>query len=166
MKKILLGLPAFCLLMSCNSSGQTAVIKVAEKTMMHEVRATPSPLNDAHVAVNPPRFMWPDKFPHLGSVLDGVPGQVDEKPKVLYRIRISQDKNFQKDVLTGERAWAFFNPFQCLAPGKWYWQHAYVTPEGTEECCQYHFPCARHWKGLKKAQARSPVRTSFRKFLS
>lgn len=84
---------------------------------MHEVRATPSPLNDAHVAVNPPRFMWPDKFPHLGSVLDGVPGQVDEKPKVLYRIRISQDKNFQKDVLTGERAWAFFNPFQCLAPG-------------------------------------------------
>ena len=133
MKKILLGLPAFCLLMSCNSSGQTAVIKVAEKTMMHEVRATPSPLNDAHVAVNPPRFMWPDKFPHLGSVLDGVPGQVDEKPKVLYRIRISQDKNFQKDVLTGERAWAFFNPFQCLAPGKWYWQHAYVTPEGNEE---------------------------------
>ena len=28
---------------------------------------------------------------------------------------------------------AFFNPFQCLAQGKWYWQHAYVTPEGTEE---------------------------------
>ena len=66
-------------------------------------------------------------------MLDGVPGQVDEKPKVVYRIRISQDKNFQKEVLIGERAWAFFNPFQCLAQGKWYWQYAYVTPGGKEE---------------------------------
>ncbi len=133
MKKILLGLPVFYLLMACGSSDQSAVIKVSEETLMHEVRATPSPANDTYVKVNPPRFMWPDKFPHLGPVLDGVPGQVDEKPKVVYRIRISQDKNFQKEVLTGERAWAFFNPFQCLAQGKWYWQHAYVTPEGKEE---------------------------------
>ncbi len=27
----------------------------------------------------------------------------------------------------------FFNPFQCLAQGKWYWQYAYVTPGGKEE---------------------------------
>ena len=133
MKKIVLGLSALCLLMACGSSEQPAVIKVSEETLMHEVRATPSPADGTYVKVNPPRFMWPDKFPHLGPVLDGVPGQVDEKPKVVYRIRISQDKNFRKDVLTGERAWAFFNPFQCLAQGKWYWQHAYVTPEGTEE---------------------------------
>lgn len=133
MKKIVLGLSALCLLMACGSSEQPAVIKVSEETLMHEVRATPSPADGTYVKVNPPRFMWPDKFPHLGPVLDGVPGQVDEKPKVVYRIRISQDKNFRKDVLTGERAWAFFNPFQCLAQGKWYWQHAYVTPKGTEE---------------------------------
>lgn len=117
MRKILLGLPAFCLLMACGSSEQSAVITVSGETLMHEVRATPSPANGACVKMNPPRFMWPDKFPHLGPVLDGVPGQVDEKPKVVYRIRISQDKNFQKEVLIGERAWAFFNPFQCLAQG-------------------------------------------------
>ena len=110
MRKILLGLPAFCLLMACGSSEQSAVITVSDETLMHEVRATPSPANGACVKMNPPRFMWPDKFPHLGPVLDGVPGQVDEKPKVVYRIRISQDKNFQKEVLIGERAWAFFNP--------------------------------------------------------
>lgn len=107
MRKILLGLPAFCLLMACGSSEQSAVITVSDETLMHEVRATPSPANGACVKMNPPRFMWPDKFPHLGPVLDGVPGQVDEKPKVVYRIRISQDKNFQKEVLIGERAWAF-----------------------------------------------------------
>lgn len=96
MKKIVLGLSALCLLMACGSSEQPAVIKVSEETLMHEVRATPSPADGTYVKVNPPRFMWPDKFPHLGPVLDGVPGQVDEKPKVVYRIRISQDKNFGK----------------------------------------------------------------------
>ena len=89
MKKIVLGLSALCLLMACGSSEQPAVIKVSEETLMHEVRATPSPADGTYVKVNPPRFMWPDKFPHLGPVLDGVPGQVDEKPKVVYRIRIS-----------------------------------------------------------------------------
>ena len=43
MKKIVLGLSALCLLMACGSSEQPAVIKVSEETLMHEVRATPSP---------------------------------------------------------------------------------------------------------------------------
>ena len=45
MRKILLGLPAFCLLMACGSSEQSAVITVSGETLMHEVRATPSPAN-------------------------------------------------------------------------------------------------------------------------
>lgn len=140
MKNILISLSVLCTLVACGSSEPSAVIKLTEPTLMNEVRATPSPHDGMHIKMNPPRFMWPDKYPHLGAVLDGVPGQVDEKPKVVYRIRISQDKNFRKDVLTGERAWAFFNPFQCLAQGKWYWQHAYVTPEGVEEWSPvYHF---------------------------
>ncbi len=138
MRKIIAGLSALCMLAACVSSEPSAVIKVAEATLMNEVRATPFPQDGMHVRVNPPRFMWPDKFPHLGAVLDGVPGQVEEKPKVVYRIRISQDKNFEKDVLTGERAWAFYNPFRCLAQGKWYWQHAYVSPEGEEEWSPVH----------------------------
>lgn len=39
MRKILLGLPAFCLLMACGSSEQSAVITVSDETLMHEVRA-------------------------------------------------------------------------------------------------------------------------------
>lgn len=123
---------SFCL-GACGDSEETAVIKVNAETLMHEVRATSVPFDGATVKINPPRFMWPDKFPHLGPVLDGVPGTVDEKHTALYRIRISQDKEFKKDVITGEQPWSFFNPFKRLANGTWYWQHAYVSPEGVEE---------------------------------
>ena len=106
---------------------------------MHEVRETPSPLDGQHIAVNPPRFMWPDKFPHLGAVLDGVEEE-DYKPEVTYRIRISRDPEFQSDVITAERNWAFFNPFKLFEKGKWYWQHAYVDKDGKEEWSPvYHF---------------------------
>ena len=47
-------------------------MRLSQQTLMHEVRETPSPLDGQHIAVNPPRFMWPDKYPHLGAVLDGV----------------------------------------------------------------------------------------------
>ena len=57
MRKILLGLPAFCLLMACGSSVQSAVITVSGETLMHEVRATPDHANGACVKMNPPRFM-------------------------------------------------------------------------------------------------------------
>lgn len=117
---------------------QRSIIKVDKPTLMHEVRSTPSPLDGQHIAVNPPRFMWPDKYPHLGAVLDGVEGH-EQKPHVTYRIRISQDPSFQKDVITAERNWAFFNPFQLFAKGKWYWQHAYVNKGKEEWSPVYHF---------------------------
>ena len=131
-KKTLVGASLLCLLSACGSVEQSPVIQTTQETLMHEVRATPSPLDGAMATVNPPRFMWPDKYPHLGAVLDGV-GETEEKPSVVYRIRLSQDKHFKKDVMTGEKPWAFFNPFKPLASGTWYWQHAYVTPEGQEE---------------------------------
>lgn len=119
---------------------QPAVIRATAPTLMNEVRVSPSPAHGERVQVNPPRLMWPDKFPHLGAVLDGVPGQVNEKPAVTYRIRLSQDSTFQRNVIAGERAWAFFNPFRPLAPGEWYWQHAYIDPQGKEEWSPvYHF---------------------------
>lgn len=139
-------IPICCALMACGElqdNNSSAVITLTEETLMHEVRATPQPLDGAHVGVNPPRFMWPDNFPHLGAVLDGEPDT--EKPQVLYRIRISQDKDFKKGVIQGEQPWAFFNPFQVLKQGKWYWQYAYVTPEGTEIWSQVlHFYIDRH----------------------
>lgn len=121
------------LLASCRPAGGEAVIRLTDETLMHEVRATPMPLDGSEAAVNPPRFMWQDKFPHLGAVLDGVAGEEDVKPEVLYRIRISRDRQFRHGVIEGELPWAFFNPFHCLEPGEWYWQHAYVAPDGKEE---------------------------------
>ena len=83
--------------------------------------------------------MWPDKFPHLGAVLDGVEGE-EQKPHVTYRIRIARDKDFRQGVITAERNWAFFNPFQLFEKGTYYWQHAYVDKNGKEEWSPvYHF---------------------------
>lgn len=115
------------------SSQPSAVITTDKETLMNEVRADVSPLDGAHATTNPPRFMWPDKFPHLGPVLDGVPGHVDVKPSALYRIRIARDKDFTEQLITGEKAWAFFNPFCRMEQGKWFWQYAYVDKEGKEE---------------------------------
>ena len=122
----------FTLLLFANGYAQKGIMRLTQQTLMHEVRETPSPLDGQHITVNPPRFMWPDKFPHLGAVLDGVEEE-DYKPEVTYRIRIARDPEFKSEVITAERKWAFFNPFKLFEKGKWYWQHAYVTPEGTEE---------------------------------
>lgn len=88
-------------------------MRLTQQTLMHEVRETPSPLDGQHITVNPPRFMWPDKFPHLGAVLDGVEEE-DYKPEVTYRIRIARDPEFKSEVITAERKWAFFNPFKLF----------------------------------------------------
>lgn len=114
---------------------QECILKIEKETMMHEVRATSSPLKGEHVQLNPPRFMWPDKYPHLGAVLDGVES-TELKPEVTYRIRISKDAAFKSNVITGERNWAFFNPSEPLEEGEWYWQYAFVDEDGTEEWSQ------------------------------
>lgn len=119
-------------------NAQKTILKLDKETLMHEVRETPSPLDGQHIAVNPPRFMWPDKYPHLGAVLDGVEGE-DHKPEVTYRIRISRDPEFRTGVIRGERHWAFFNPYQVFEKGKWYWQHAYVNAGVEEWSPVYHF---------------------------
>ena len=123
----------FAALLSSTSVGaQNSIMHLTQSTLMHEVRETPSPLDGQHITMNPPRFMWPDKFPHLGAVLDGVEGE-EQKPHVTYRIRIARDKDFRQGVITAERDWAFFNPFQLFEKGTYYWQHAYVDKNGKEE---------------------------------
>lgn len=114
------------------SYSQGCILKIEKETLMHEVRATPSPSNGEHIQLNPPRFMWPDKYPYLGAVLDGEEN-TDLKPEVTYRIRISKDKNFKYNVIQGEKQWAFFNQFQRFEKGKWYWQYAFVDAKGSEE---------------------------------
>ena len=76
----------------------TTTIQLDLPTLMHEVRETPFPLNGATVTQNPPALMWPDQFPHLGPVLDGVE-ETAHKPHVIYKIRLSQDPKFKKEVI-------------------------------------------------------------------
>jgi len=129
----------FVAMLSYSGYAQKSILRLSQQTLMHEVRETPSPLDGQHIAVNPPRFMWPDKFPHLGPVLDGVEEE-DHKPEVTYRIRIARDPEFKSEVMTAERNWAFFNPFKLFEKGKWYWQHAYLDKDGKEEWSPvYHF---------------------------
>ena len=52
----------FTLLLFANGYAQKGIMRLTQQTLMHEVRETPSPLDGQHITVNPPRFMWPDKF--------------------------------------------------------------------------------------------------------
>ena len=106
----------FVAMLSYSGYAQKSILRLSQQTLMHEVRETPSPLDGQHIAVNPPRFMWPDKFPHLGPVLDGVEEE-NHKPEVTYRIRIARDPEFKSEVMTAERNWAFFNPFKLFEKG-------------------------------------------------
>lgn len=101
----------------------------AAQTLMYEVRATPSPLHGTTPTLNPPALMWPDQYPHLGPVLDGVENHKELKPKILYHIRLSQDSTFTQEVIQASVKWAFFNPFMPLKNGQWYWQYGYVTDD-------------------------------------
>lgn len=100
-------------LLTANGNAQKSILRLDQPTLMHEVRETPSPLDGKRSALNPPRFMWPDKYPHLGAVLDGVEGK-DFKPEVTYRIRIARDPEFKTRVITAERNWAFSILTSCL----------------------------------------------------
>ena len=131
----------FVAMLSYSGYAQKSILRLSQQTLMHEVRETPSPLDGQHIAVNPPRFMWPDKFPHLGPVLDGVEEE-NHKPEVTYRIRIARDPEFKSEVMTAERNWAFFNPFKLFEKGKWYWQHAYLDIRHHRGCRGQAQACA------------------------
>lgn len=141
MKKLLIGTVIFAF--ACNISvfakKDPAVIKLNDIRLMDEVRTQPYPKNGATADKNPTPLMWPDKFPHLGPVLDGVE-EKEHKQHVTYKVRLSQDPKFKKDVFEETRNWAFFNPFQKLKEGKWYWQYAYVDKNNNEEWSEtFHF---------------------------
>lgn len=112
---------------------QSGIIKLTEQNLMNEVRIAQSPRNGEIVEMNPPRFMWPDKYPHLGAVLDGFSEDKDYKPAVMYRVRVSKRPDFSGEVISGQSEWAFFNPYKILDAGKWYWQYAFVDRSGSEE---------------------------------
>lgn len=116
-----------------------ATIRLTDTMLMHEMRATPSPLNDAVVGDRTVSFQWPlpASLRMLRSGLDGTeentPPKETDKSKIRYSLRYSQNPAFeQTTTVQVETRWPFFNPEQDLASGKWYWQYGYITDGKTD----------------------------------
>lgn len=113
---------------------QPATVKQTETSLMHEMRATPSPLDRAIISDRMVSFQWPlmTEYNNLTEVLDGMHldhnslKKMENKKSLRYKLRYSKDPDFKKEVITVETRWPFFNPEKDLAPGKWYWQYGYV----------------------------------------
>lgn len=132
-KKLFLSL--LCSICVWSGFAQTT-IKLNDVTLMHEMRATSSPLDKAVVADRSVSFQWP-LSPGMEAVEDILDGMKSEKArvdksKIKYQVRYSQDRNFKKDATLVNTRWPFYNPEQALATGVWYWQYGYVN-EGTTQ---------------------------------
>lgn len=108
-----------------------ANIRLKDVTLMHEMRATPFPLDKAVVSEKAVSFMWPlqeDQPIRTGFESDEElkKGKTD-KSKLRYVLRYSQDPTFKTGTTEVETRWPFFNPEKPLAPGVWHWQYGYVN---------------------------------------
>ena len=133
---VLLFLPAVCA--QAQTAGK-ATVRLTDTTLMHEMRATPSPSDGATISDRAVSFQWPlpAELNILRSGLDGTeestPKKEVDKSKLRYFLRYSQSPTFGPgNTMQIETRWPFFNPEQDLAPGTWYWQYGYVTGGKTE----------------------------------
>lgn len=115
-----------------------ATIKLTDVNLMHEMRATPSPLDKAVVSDRTVSFQWPLQE-ELNIVESGLDGSEEkslkkkiDKTKLRYQLRYSQDRAFKKGTVEVETRWPFFNPAKDLAPGVWHWQYGYVVDGKTQ----------------------------------
>lgn len=109
---------------------QSPFIRLTETSLMHESRATPSPLDKEVVNDRFVSFQWPlplEARPE-GAPMDGFEHLVKkvDKSKLAYKIRYAQDADFKKGLVQADTRWPFFNPEKPLTPGIWYWQYGYV----------------------------------------
>lgn len=127
-----------CLLAPSGVQAQktAATIKLAETTLMHEMRATPSPLDKAVVADRSVSFQWPlpAALNKTDSPLDGMEAHSPkpDKSKISYQLRYSQDPAFKTGTMQVTTRWPFYNPEKPLAGGVWYWQYGYTENGKTE----------------------------------
>lgn len=116
-------------------SGQ-ATIKLTETTLMHEMRATPYPLNNAEVSDRAVSFQWPlrSDMNVQESPLDGFEDKAKkvDKTKITYQLRYSQNPDFKKETTQVATRWPFYNPEKPLSAGVWYWQYGYTENNQTE----------------------------------
>jgi len=135
MKNVLL---LFLLMMSLQVySEDKCTIKLKDQTLMHEMRETPSPLNNLVISDRNISFQWPlpEGVVEINSGLDGMASdkkkEKREKGKITYKIRFSKDKYFQKDAVLKSTLYPFYNSEEVLSAGDWYWQYCFV--EGNNE---------------------------------
>ena len=119
---------------SMQAQEKSTRIRLTDVTLMHEMRATPYPLNNATVSDRSVSFQWPLRagIDTSEEVLDGMKPtkkKVD-KSRLKYQLRYSQDATMKNNMIKEEPRWPFFNPEKELAPGVWYWQYGYTNEEG------------------------------------
>ncbi len=102
---------------------------LSDVTLMHEMRATPSPTDRSTVSGRFVSFQWPmpDELNVSDAALDGIaPRKLKiDKSALRYRLRYSTDSLFRKGVTEVESRWPFYNPPVELKDGVWFWQYGY-----------------------------------------
>ena len=135
---------------SIKVQAQPATLKLTDVTLMHEMRATPSPLPGAVVTDRAVSFQWPlaKELSIVETGMDGMDGESAlakvDKTKIRYALRYSQDPTFKKGTVQTETRWPFFNPEQDLEPGVWHWQYGYVVDGKTQWATTQHFTIEAH----------------------
>lgn len=114
-----------------------STIKLTDVTLMHEMRATPSPLDKAIISDRAVSFQWPLRADMnvQESALDGMEDHSKkkvDKTKIGYQLRYSQDPTFKEGATLVETRWPFYNPETPLSAGVWYWQYGNVENGKTE----------------------------------
>lgn len=146
--KFALYILAICVLPSeLYAQRSPANIRLKDATLMHEMRATPSPLDKAVVADRFVSFQWPlqEGLYVVESGLDGMETKHKvDKNKVRYSLRYSQDPTFKSGVVEVQTRWPFFNPEKDLTPGAWYWQYGNVMNGATKWGSAQQFTVASH----------------------
>ena len=111
-------------------------MKLTDVTLMHEMRATPSPLNKSVISDKSVSFMWPlpSYANTMEDLLDGMKSEKKpiDKSTLKYQLRYSQDPKMKHNVITISSLWPFHNPEQSLGVGVWYWQYGYVNGGKTD----------------------------------
>lgn len=90
-------------------------------SLMHEMRETPCPEPGLTVTGRAVSFQWP-----LASDCRYMTAPAKS---ATYKVRFSADSLMERDVTEKDTKWPFYNPGP-MAPGKYFWQHAYVGADG------------------------------------
>ncbi len=147
--RTILIVPFFTLGFCPSIHGQARII-LTQKTLMHEMRETPSPLNGDTIANRKVSLLWP-MAPELNTNSDPLDGfesknKID-KAKLAYTIRFSHDPQMKSGVTTIVTHWPMYNPDDDFEAGEWYWQYGYGKGSEVKWSEMLHFTVnAASWK--------------------